>query len=189
MNRVFSTPNGVGRSRSRRANAIFLRTRGVRTMKTQVPVGGPLSEAELDQLSDFLADLKHPDALMLERMDGLFSALIAGPRSVRPSEYLPVIWGGELPDENTFASLENAHATREGLTINMGPLSVVAATGEQSCQPWSGNCDSALRTQNFDGTSSDWMPLALQAFLPSMRFASKSGSGSCEPTYRPTSRG
>src|SRR5882757_8798793 len=80
-------------------------------MNAQIPVSGPLSEAELDQLSDFLASMKKPDALTLEGMDGLFSALIAGPRTVLPSEYLPVIWGGELSDENAFASLEDANAT------------------------------------------------------------------------------
>jgi uncharacterized protein len=80
-------------------------------MNAQFPVSGPLSEAELDQLSDFLARMKNPDALTLEGMDGLFSALIAGPRTVLPSEYLPVIWGGELPDEDAFASVEDANAT------------------------------------------------------------------------------
>jgi yecA family protein len=60
-------------------------------MNAQIPVSGPLSEAELDQLSDFLAGLKNPHALTLEGMDGLFSALIAGPQTVLPSEYLPEI--------------------------------------------------------------------------------------------------
>jgi len=80
-------------------------------MNAKTFVGGPLSEAELDQLSDFLAGLHSPDALTLEGMDGLFSALIAGPQTVLPSEYLPLIWGGELPDENAFASVEDANAT------------------------------------------------------------------------------
>jgi uncharacterized protein len=80
-------------------------------MNAQMPVSGSLSEAELDQLSDFLAGLKNPDALTLEGIDGLFSALIAGPRTVLPSEYLPVIWGGELPDENAFPSVEAANST------------------------------------------------------------------------------
>jgi uncharacterized protein len=79
-------------------------------MNAQIPVSESLSEAELDQLSDFLAGLKNSDALTLEGMDGLFSALIAGPQTVLPSEYLPVIWGGELPDENAFPSIEAANA-------------------------------------------------------------------------------
>ena len=80
-------------------------------MNATIPLSGPLSEAELDQLSDFLSGIKNPDALTLEGMDGLFSALIAGPQTVLPSEYLPLIWGGELPDENAFASMEEANAT------------------------------------------------------------------------------
>ena len=69
-----------------------------------------LSEAELDRLSDFLDGLTNPDAMDLETLDGFFCALIAGPERVMPSEYLPVIWGGELPDEDAFESVEEANA-------------------------------------------------------------------------------
>lgn len=69
----------------------------------------PLSEAELQRLSAFLAGIKNAGALKLEGMDGLFCALIAGPDLVMPSEYLPLVWGGELPDENAFQSLEEAN--------------------------------------------------------------------------------
>jgi yecA family protein len=41
----------------------------------------------------------NPSSLSLEGMDGLFCALIAGPAWVTPSEYLPLLWGGPLPDE------------------------------------------------------------------------------------------
>jgi uncharacterized protein len=41
----------------------------------------------------------------LEQLDGFFAALICGPDLVRPSEYLPEIWGGsEMADEEAFAS-------------------------------------------------------------------------------------
>jgi uncharacterized protein len=69
-----------------------------------------LSEIELDRLSDFLDGLTNPDAMDLETLDGFFCALTAGPERVMPSEYLSVIWGGELRDENAFASVEEAHA-------------------------------------------------------------------------------
>jgi uncharacterized protein len=68
-----------------------------------------LSDADLDALAEFLGGNTNPDALTLEGMDGLFCALIASPQSVPPHEYLPVIWGGELPDESAFASLEEAN--------------------------------------------------------------------------------
>lgn len=80
-------------------------------MSGATSISGPLSEAELDQLSDFLEGLGNPEALSLEGMDGLFSALVAGPQTVLPSEYLPVIWGGDLLDEDAFPSIEAANAT------------------------------------------------------------------------------
>jgi uncharacterized protein len=70
----------------------------------------PLSEAELDQLSSFLSGLKNADALNLEGLDGFLCALIAAPDLVMPSEYLPIIWGGDLADENALSRLEEANA-------------------------------------------------------------------------------
>jgi uncharacterized protein len=69
-----------------------------------------LSDADLDALAEFLGNNTNPDALTLEGLDGLFCALIASPQSVPPHQYLPVIWGGELPDESAFASVEEANA-------------------------------------------------------------------------------
>lgn len=71
----------------------------------------PLSEVELDQLSARLSGVKRKGALNLEGLDGFFCALIASPRGVSPSEYLPVIVGGEMPNEGGFASLDEANVT------------------------------------------------------------------------------
>jgi uncharacterized protein len=73
-------------------------------MVTLTPGRAPLTEAERERLGDFLRGLKNPDRLTLEGLDGLFCALIAGPDTVLPSEYLPVVWGGEMADEDAFAS-------------------------------------------------------------------------------------
>jgi uncharacterized protein len=70
-----------------------------------------LTDAELEKLSAFLNGLKNPQAMSLETLDGFFCALAVGPETVMPSEYLPVVWGGELPDGNAFASLDDANAT------------------------------------------------------------------------------
>src|SRR5436305_5447711 len=45
------------------------------------------------------------NAMDVEMLDGFFTALIAGPELVPPSEYLPEIFGGEVPK---FASKEEA---------------------------------------------------------------------------------
>jgi len=58
-------------------------------------VDQPLSDEEIDQLSDFLKEIG-PSALNMEAVDGLFCALICGPEVVPPSEYLPEIWGEDF---------------------------------------------------------------------------------------------
>jgi uncharacterized protein len=74
------------------------------------PGSQPLSDAELKQLAEFLANLKNKDALTLEGLDGFFCALIAGPDLIMPSEYLPLVWGGESSDEAVFADPAEANA-------------------------------------------------------------------------------
>ena len=46
----------------------------------------------------------------LETLNGFFCALIAGPETGMSNEYLPIVWDGELPDDNAFAGLEEANA-------------------------------------------------------------------------------
>ena len=42
-------------------------------------------------------------------MEGFFAALIAGPETVVPSEYLPEVFGGEMSDVCEFGSLDEAN--------------------------------------------------------------------------------
>jgi uncharacterized protein len=73
-------------------------------MTTLRPGREPLNEAELERLGTFLRALRNPGRLTLEGLDGLLCALVAGPDTVMPSEYLPVVWGGEMADEDAFES-------------------------------------------------------------------------------------
>jgi uncharacterized protein len=70
----------------------------------------PLGVAELSQLSTLLNQVKNPSALSLEGTDGLFCALIAGPAWVVQSEYLPLLWGGPLPDDIVTFNVAHANA-------------------------------------------------------------------------------
>jgi uncharacterized protein len=62
----------------------------------------PLTEAELDRLTSVLARFGDKHSMNLEQLDGFLAALICGPDTVLPSEYLPVIWGDRLVLEDTF---------------------------------------------------------------------------------------
>ena len=54
-----------------------------------------LTDAEFERLGDFLEGVG-PSAMNLEMLDGFFAALICGPDTVMPSEYLPQVWGEDF---------------------------------------------------------------------------------------------
>ena len=69
----------------------------------------PLSDAELDQLGDFLNSLPSPDAMNIERFDGFLCALVVGPDLVLPTEYWRYVIGGEEDESSpAFDSTEQA---------------------------------------------------------------------------------
>lgn len=66
----------------------------------------PLSDEELDRLDHFLLERIDEDADTLDKdegvldvseLDGLFTALVSGPTSVMPSQWLPAVWGDFAP--------------------------------------------------------------------------------------------
>jgi uncharacterized protein len=62
----------------------------------------PLTDAEFDRLDSVLARFGDKHSMNLEKLDGFLAALICGPDTVLPSEYLPVIWGDDIVLEDTF---------------------------------------------------------------------------------------
>lgn len=64
-----------------------------------------LTDAELDDLTEALGRFHNEHAMNLEELDGFIAALICGPSTIPPSEFLPEIWGGgEMADAESFAS-------------------------------------------------------------------------------------
>ena len=55
----------------------------------------PLSEEELDELEGFLLDLDTEEGMTLDMLDGFLHALVIGPETVMPSQWLPKVWGRE----------------------------------------------------------------------------------------------
>ena len=65
--------------------------------------GGPV---DLDMLNDYLlSDRSPPECMDVSQLDGFLAGLIIGPEIIAPSEFLPVIWGG---DEPSFADAAEA---------------------------------------------------------------------------------
>ncbi|MGD1101244.1 MAG: UPF0149 family protein [Terriglobia bacterium] len=72
-----------------------------------VALNQPLSEAELDELTDFLdSDLVPDDSMDVCMLHGYLTAIAIGPVTLLPSQWFPLIWG--QVDEPAFDSLEHA---------------------------------------------------------------------------------
>jgi len=66
------------------------------------------ADADLDALDEFLiSDRSPPDSMMLSDLDGFLTGIAIGPELVLPSEWLPLIWGGDAPE---FADEDEAKA-------------------------------------------------------------------------------
>lgn len=61
----------------------------------------PLSDAELDELDQFLmSDACHEEAMDIAMLDGFLTGLAVGPNTLPPSRWMPLIWGGEMTWES-----------------------------------------------------------------------------------------
>lgn len=76
----------------------------------------PLSDQELDQLGEFLLDRVDEDAvedeqdegiLNISTLDGFMTALVSGPETVLPSQWLPAVWGEFEPEWASAGQLQD----------------------------------------------------------------------------------
>lgn len=76
--------------------------------KTTVQTSGLTSE-EMDELDAFLMSDAVSDATMtLDELDGFLTAIVSGPVTVMPSQWLPRVWGPSSKDEPVFDTFEQA---------------------------------------------------------------------------------
>jgi len=77
-------------------------------MRAEVLAREITDRIDLEALHKFLVSNRSPpDGMMLSELDGFLTGLAIEPMLVRPSEWLPLIWGGEAPE---FADLDEANA-------------------------------------------------------------------------------
>lgn len=58
----------------------------------------PISEADIELLDEFLAsESARQNCFGISDLDGFLTGVAIGPELIRPSEWLPIIWGGEEP--------------------------------------------------------------------------------------------
>ena len=81
-------------------------------MEYNVPPNGSI---DLDALDGYLMSDHAPDDSMgLSDLDGFLTGIVVGPELILPSEWLPVIWGGEEPEFETEAEMRTVLGTIMG---------------------------------------------------------------------------
>ena len=56
-------------------------------------------EPDLKALDEYLMSDESPENCMqLSDLDGFLTAIVVGPELIQPSEWMPVVWGGESPE-------------------------------------------------------------------------------------------
>jgi uncharacterized protein len=127
----------------------------------------PLSDVDLDTLSGVLKKFGGKNAMNVEQLDGFLTALTCCPISISPREYLPLIWGDEMINEDAFAAqpilrevlaLVARHKTAICSTLQSGevftPLLLPDENGEYRGNDWA---NGFMRGMNF--CKSDWTAL------------------------------
>jgi uncharacterized protein len=81
-------------------------------MEEQVPLNGAL---DLDALDDYLMSDHAPDNSMgLSDLDGFLAGIVVGPELILPSEWMPMIWGGDEPEFETEDEMRTVLGTIMG---------------------------------------------------------------------------
>lgn len=69
----------------------------------------PLMDEELGELDNFLmSDATSDETMQLGCLDGFLTAIVSGPVMLKPSEWLPQVWGPTDDDAPTFDTLAQA---------------------------------------------------------------------------------
>lgn len=79
------------------------------------PTGpAPFKPFSIEELDEFLCSDDAPeDCMQLSDLDGFLTGIAIGPELIKPSEWLPHVWGGEEPE---FRSIEQAQGVINAIT-------------------------------------------------------------------------
>lgn len=100
----------------------------------------PLSDDELNDLDELLADLPAESAMNIEALDGYLAGLLLTPgralADLPGAEWLPVVWGGDrAPEPAPFASGKQRKKAVMGVLRHLHSIAVAWAERPQAWEP------------------------------------------------------
>lgn len=105
----------------------------------------PLSEQEIQTLSRFLdAHAVERDGMSFEMLDGYLTAVLSGPDTILPSEWVPLIWVGEEEGDDkaeVFESEDEAQAMLGLIMRHYNGIATVLSQGGAEFEPWIGEVE------------------------------------------------
>ena len=79
-----------------------------------------IDRVDLEALDKVLrSDGLPPNGMMVSELDGFLTGIAIGPELIRPSEWLPLVWGGNTPE---FAGLDEANAVLGSLMVRYNEI-------------------------------------------------------------------
>ncbi len=140
-------------------------------MPDPIPLAGPV---DLDALDAFLVSGRAPEGSMgLSDLDGFLAGIAAGPELVVPSEWLPVVWGGEEP---AFESIDEARSILGTIMGRYNEIVRALGTAPDEFDPafWEGPDDGRVVVTDWAAGFLDAVLLRPKAWEPLVRHAEAS---------------
>jgi yecA family protein len=139
-------------------------------MEYNLPLDGSI---DLDALDDYLMSDHAPDDSMgLSDLDGFLTGIVVGPELIPPSEWLPVIWGGEEPVFQTEDEMRTVLGTIMGRYNEIVGCLVRTLTTVHHLH---GSAGTAAETAESDGAVDPWIIAATGVGRSEEAVAGRSG--------------
>lgn len=105
-------------------------------MDSRLDLSIPLDDFEFDELETFLSSLESEASIMnISEFDGFITAVVSGPESIPPGEWLPVVWGGrEQPP--ALESIDDFERISGLMMRHMNSTAVTMMDDPDSYDPW-----------------------------------------------------
>lgn len=97
----------------------------------------PLTDDELEELDRFLLDAEGIDESMdISMLDGFFAAIVSGPRTILPSEWMRWVWDTETGEDSpVFSSMEQAQRIMGLLMRHMNAVAAALVETPDEYEP------------------------------------------------------